>query len=255
MNYRAEIHEVLSNQKSLNTFAIGGEIKSGINPLVSIDGVGLIGFPVANELLQRLISAMEQAPFGLGLDTVIDLNVRRAWQIDGSKMNIGKLWRSEVLSPIVSEVCVALGVKSKVEAKLYKLLCYEEGGHFKKHRDTEKEAGMFGSLIISLISDFEGGALVVQHGGESKRFDYSGEVGLTSNHYSAFYADCEHYLEPVTRGTRIVLAYNLVLSDATEYSHELSAASAMIEKARLMGCIDAWTRDPVSPITRIESGI
>jgi hypothetical protein len=34
-----------------------------------------------------------------------------------------------------------------VEARLYKLLVYESGGHFKIHRDTEKEAGMFATLV------------------------------------------------------------------------------------------------------------
>ena len=40
-------------------------------------------------------------------------------------------------------VRVALGVPSsyRVFARLYKLLLYERGGHFAKHRDTEKENG------------------------------------------------------------------------------------------------------------------
>ncbi len=34
-----------------------------------------------------------------------------------------------------------------VESRLYKLLVYGPGGHFKIHRDTEKEAGMFATLV------------------------------------------------------------------------------------------------------------
>ena len=32
---------------------------------------------------------------------------------------------------------------NNVEANLYKLLVYEEGGHFKPHRDSEKEDGEY----------------------------------------------------------------------------------------------------------------
>jgi hypothetical protein len=41
-----------------------------------------------------------------------------------------------------------LGVEvCSVKSQLYKLLVYGPGGHFKPHRDTEKEAGMFGTLV------------------------------------------------------------------------------------------------------------
>lgn len=33
---------------------------------------------------------------------------------------------------------------------------YEEGGFFQEHRDTEKENGMFATLVIILPSEFEG---------------------------------------------------------------------------------------------------
>ena len=38
----------------------------------------------------------------------------------------------------------------EVAANLYKMVLYKERGHFKAHRDTEKEPGMFGTLIIQL---------------------------------------------------------------------------------------------------------
>jgi len=44
---------------------------------------------------------------------------------------------------------------------LYKMLVYKKGGHFKIHRDTEKEAGMFATLIVQLPSRYSGGELVV----------------------------------------------------------------------------------------------
>ena len=43
------------------------------------------------------------------------------------------------------------------------------------HRDTEREPGMFGSLIVSLPSRHEGGRLIVQHLGERLEVDFGGK--------------------------------------------------------------------------------
>ncbi len=53
----------------------------------------------------------------------------------------------------------ALGVPGsvQVEARLYKCLLYEPGGHFAPHRDTEKESGMFATLVVLLQSDYQVG--------------------------------------------------------------------------------------------------
>jgi len=44
-----------------------------------------------------------------------------------------------------------LGIENKdIAASLYKLLIYKEGDFFLPHKDSEKEKGMFGTLIIGL---------------------------------------------------------------------------------------------------------
>lgn len=49
-----------------------------------------------------------------------------------------------------------LGVapECKVQAQLYKLLMYEEEGHFTPHRDSEKEDGMFATMVLLLPSTY-----------------------------------------------------------------------------------------------------
>lgn len=44
----------------------------------------------------------------------------------------------------------ATNTVSNVEARLYKLLLYQQGGHFSAHQDTEKERGMIGTLVVQL---------------------------------------------------------------------------------------------------------
>ena len=80
------------------------------------------------------------------------------------------------------------------------------------HRDTEKADGMFGTMVVQLPSDYDGGVLRVCHHGKEMTFDFSGLKGMTGFHYAAFYADCQHELCKVTRGYRMCLVYNLVYS-------------------------------------------
>ena len=71
---------------------------------------------------------------------------------------------------------------------------------------------MFGTMVVQLPSDYDGGVLRVCHHGEEMTFDFSGLKGMTGFHYAAFYADCQHELCEVTRGYRMCLVYNLVYS-------------------------------------------
>ena len=92
----------------------------------------------------------------------------------------------------VQAACRGLGVQSAVH-RLFKLLVYEPGGKFIQHRDTEKEKGMFGTLVVQLPSDFHGGELVVTHQG--KELVFSGNSKSLT--WPPFYADCQHDVTPV----------------------------------------------------------
>src|SRR5207249_2848272 len=111
---------------------------------------------------------------------------------------------------------------------------------FVAHRDTEKEEGMFGTLVIVLPALHRGGELVVKHSGREVTVDLSSkevsDLGLV-----AFYADCEHEVRPITEGHRVCLIYNLVQQGAKKakevplsapiYASEAIAAAAMLKEA------------------------
>ena len=68
---------------------------------------------------------------------------------------------------------------------------------------------MVGTLVVALPARWQGGDLVVRHAGRSRT------LPLQSDHtdaltWAAFYCDCEHELQAVTAGHRLVLVYNLV---------------------------------------------
>ena len=109
---------------------------------------------------------------------------------------------------IYTQLGLNYGIEN-VEADLYKLLIYEEGAFFKSHQDSEKAEGMFGTLVISLPSQHEGGKVVLEHNGVEEEFD-SAEASCLDLSYAAWYSDVHHQIEKVTSGYRVVLTYNLI---------------------------------------------
>lgn len=115
-----------------------------------------------------------------------------------------------VLAPRLAQ---EMSIGTSFNLSLYKLLLYEKGSFFKKHRDSEKEDGMFATLVIQLPSKFKGGELIVGHDGKIKNIDFSSkdaEANEFTSFYSAFYCDCEHEIRPVTEGNRLCLIYNMI---------------------------------------------
>lgn len=154
----------------------------------------------------------EPAPYGMGAETRLDESVRKCWQIDAAELRwISGKWQKS-LDALVKEIAEELGVEGQVSAEPYKLLLYDKGGFFLRHRDTEKTPGMFGSLIMCLPSRHSGGELVLRHQGREERVDFGAEFDPAEIRWAAFFADCEHEVLPVTGGHRLCLAFNLVLA-------------------------------------------
>ncbi len=128
-------------------------------PVLDIEGVGTVSLPLSGDQVQRLKDVAIQSPYGQGSETVVDTSVRNSFQIDASKINFTHpTWQTGFAS-IMREAVKNLGLRpGLVSSELYKLLLYEEGGHFKLHRDSEKVQGMFATLVVQLPTTFKGGA-------------------------------------------------------------------------------------------------
>jgi predicted 2-oxoglutarate/Fe(II)-dependent dioxygenase YbiX len=200
--------ELLCSLGESSKFAASGSLPP-VLPGLKVKGVGSIGSPVSAADAKRIIGQAEQAPYGRGEETILDTNVRRVWQLDPAKFTLdNREWQNHVAA-IVDAVKQDFGIAQKVKAELYKLLVYEKGSFFAPHRDTEKTARMFGTLVICLPSRHEGGSLIVRHEGQTESFDFSNKESQFKTQYAAFYADCEHEIEPITSGYRVCLVYNL----------------------------------------------
>ncbi|CAM6094926.1 unnamed protein product [Calypogeia fissa] len=132
----------------------------------------------------------------------------------------------------------------RVEAHLYKLLLYEKGGQFKMHRDTEKEKGMFATMVLQLPTEvgFEGGELIVKHNGDTKTFDGSLDSSNTFR-YSVFFADCQHKLLKVTSGTRLCLAFNLVRHRSIRENQEFRLKEIIGRLEKVRAVLKPWLEE------------
>ena len=178
-------------------------------PALEVAGFGAVPLPLLPDQAARLIGVAQAAPFGRGTQTLIDDRVRRSWQIGPDQVRIHGRHFEKTLADIRARAAVGLGVGDPVDAVFYKLLIYDKGSFFVSHRDTEKQPGMFATLVIALPSVSTGGDLVVRHMGREARLAMR-NADPAEAVFAAFYADCVHEVLPVETGCRITLIYNLV---------------------------------------------
>jgi hypothetical protein len=228
---------VLAAVRRPGDFFVHGAMETPM-PRLEIDGVGVISFPILDSQIQDIIKQAEHAPYGRGGETILDTSVRNTWQLTPLNVRIGgKSWERS-FQHILSTVTDGLGCTGmRVSAEFYKLLIYEKGGFFLPHRDTEKTAGMFGTLTIVLPSVHCGGELVIRHEGREATVDLS-NTETSELTFAAFYADCEHAIKPITQGSRMCLTYNLLQCRAGKkktitaplYDLEADRAGAILEQ-------------------------
>ena len=214
-------------------------------PILDLQGLGPLPLPIVPALLPALRGQAEPAPYGRGPDTLVDPAVRLCHQIHPARVSLPSRWEATVAA-ITDEAAAQLGVTGVIDARLYKVLIYGPGDFFVPHRDTEKEAGMFGTLVVTLPGDFTGGELVVRHGGHEQVLDLN--AGRTGVRWAAFYADCTHEIQALKTGARVALVYNLVHTTA-------QPAPAPIEGVvgRLAEELRSWTdQDPVKLVWLLE---
>jgi len=208
--FQKQLFETLSTVEGSGTF-MSSSVKKFVQPGLEVEGVGELGFPLPPVLTKALIEVAHKAPFGKGSETVLDDNVRSAWEIDEDELSFHNEDWELFLNRILASVQRDLGIEDReVAASLYKMLIYEEGDFFLPHQDSEKEPGMFGTLVVGLPSKHTGGEIHVRFGGEEEVVDFSPAASDYKIPYVAFYADCEHEIKPVTSGYRVCLVYNLI---------------------------------------------
>ena len=234
---KTQLLDILQTIEKPGSFCSSNEVPPCFLGL-EVKNIGEISFPLTKMQASALIDQCHQAPYGRGEDTVVDTNVRQVWELNSEQFEITNPQWQQNLHDICSNVKVELGVAAEISCEIYKLLIYEKGSFFLPHRDTEKMAGMFATLVIILPSKHEGGELIIRHDGEEKCFAFGGEESHHKIRYAAFYADCEHEVKPVTDGYRLCLVYNLALAKK-DYPQPLAPQNSNIVN-QLAASLNNW---------------
>lgn len=167
---------------------------------------------------------------------MVDTSVRKTWELDHSQFKIANPRWQDYLDSLVTNVKEALGIKG-VRAEPYKLLLYEEGSFFKRHKDSEKVPGMVGTLVVCLPSKHTGGNVHLSHAGKNYIFetDKTSDFGLTS---LAWFSDVTHEIKPLQSGYRLVITYNLIHTGGMRVSASIVGKQSM----QLQALLTEWKK-------------
>ncbi|KAK4456763.1 hypothetical protein QBC42DRAFT_237836 [Cladorrhinum samala] len=231
---RRDLCKALDEIKTSGSFAAFSRIAhTSIRP-IAVRDVGEIPHPLKEATARQLIDKARQAPYGKGSETFVDTSVRNTWELDAAQLDLSPHWASTV-KVACKWVGQQLGITAPVTAELYKMLIYEKGALFKPHTDTEKIPGMFGTLVICLPSEHQGGDLVVKHRDVTKVFKTSEKQPSMA----CWFSDVTHEVLPVTSGFRWVLTYNLAIPQQQAVGRP-SAAMQTPELDSLRTALRAW---------------
>lgn len=171
-----------------------------------------ISLPLTPVQAEQLVQVATVCPRGRGHESIVDESVRECLHIKAEAVSFENPAWSESLKEMMYEVCFDLAVPLEaVKYDLYKLHLYGPGGPYDGHADIEKTNGMFATCAVQLPSHVKGGELVFRQDGQEDTFPAGADNGDSSYryYYSAFYADVDFEIRPVTEGYRLALIYKL----------------------------------------------
>ncbi|ORZ36444.1 hypothetical protein BCR44DRAFT_51446 [Catenaria anguillulae PL171] len=206
----------------------------GASQLPSRPGPEAEGYgPVTVPLVDPLAACGSVAPFGRGVETVVDPEVRRTWRFGASHArNANTAWDTG-LAQLVATVADRLGCPGMpLECHLYKLLLYWPGCHC-------------------------GGELVVyQPDGSALTRDFGAADGTNafSPHFALHYADAELNLSLLGRYC-LALVYSICWPEGHEQIDLLQSLSAQRQLAAQLGAhIDSFSYIFEHPCTPASIG-
>ena len=230
-SHRDQLADLLADLRAEGSFATRRTAPTA-DLGIDVRGVGSIGLPVSAAQAKELRHVARPTKYGHGTDTVLDRRVRDTWEVPKSRVRIDKRRWNQTRYPMLDTIRADLGLPdtTRLRAELHSMLVYEPGQFFAGNQDSEKSDDMVASLIVTLPSNSTGGELLVEHRGQSERYQGS----ASSLVFVAFYSDSRHEVLPVERGNRVELTYNLMLAgDTTGAGSDpglAAAAAALLEQ-------------------------
>lgn len=112
-----------------------------------------LSFSLYVQDVEKLKDLSELAPYGKGLNVVVDSNMNHAWQLTATKIiaAVPESFFTTTITEMTSQALSHLQLDwliegdedndNRVEVFLQKMLVYDTGGHYRRTRDYEFEEG------------------------------------------------------------------------------------------------------------------
>lgn len=107
--WKKEFFDRLADIKTFGDFACMTRYSHHINPGLELAG-SLVPLPLVTRDADAIKAQCEQAPFGRGDDTVVDVSVRKTWQLDASLFRCSNPAWPAFLDTVLQEAVQKLGM-------------------------------------------------------------------------------------------------------------------------------------------------
>jgi hypothetical protein len=168
--------------------------------------------------IEQLRARTMPSHFGLGDTTVFDEEKRKS--LESADVELAEPWSEMTL--VLAQIATAMNLNLHLEARVGKLLLYEEGSFFGAHRDSEHCPGHFMSLVVDLDSDCVGGDVVFGPSLIPSAPRWSSRTLA----WAAWFASSWHAVTRLERGHRVVLTFDIVATPRAQLSLSLFPARA-----------------------------
>ncbi|KAJ4997924.1 hypothetical protein K4K48_006167 [Colletotrichum sp. SAR 10_66] len=214
--WKRTLRKRLNGIKSVGDIANFTRYPTFANPGLKIEGHPAFPLPLTPSDAEVIKAACREAPFGKGEDTVVDTSVRKTWELNHTQFQLINPEWAGFLQKVYLTAAGGLGL-TDVSVKPHKLLLYEKGSFFKRHKDSEKEPGMVGTLVICLPSEHQGGDVHLAFGSDQRVFSTAptSTFDITT---LAWFSDVTHEVKELTSGYRLALTYNIVQNGSSKQS-------------------------------------
>ncbi|PBK91652.1 hypothetical protein ARMGADRAFT_1106638 [Armillaria gallica] len=180
-------------------------MKDAPNPCLKIDGLGLIGLPLS----KRDAAAIKS--YCMPYDEIFPSG--RCWMMNRLLIHFhNPEWDTWIKQSVLPAICENIGVDPlRTHCELDKLLLLEPDSPDLTQDNASMDPSMFGTMNITLPSEFTGGTLCLQYGDCTRVIAFPPNTSLTTTAVGSF-VNVTHHMESVTLGNRLSLTYRLLYS-------------------------------------------
>jgi hypothetical protein len=141
-------------------------------------------------------------------------SLKHTWELDASEAYGSNLEHLDLSSLVVKNL--KLPMEMKITTKFSRLILYNGGNGFPHSLGSARYVeGKFGTAIVQVPvkGGHDGGNLNVVYQERKKSFE-SHERSDAMFYLTAFYDSCKSFIEPISRGYKLVLVYDLLWTNA-----------------------------------------